>query len=101
MAGLHKTEILRQESAETLALQALGWLLSRDDLVPQFMAATGASPDDLRALAADAGFLGAVLDFLLTDDQMVQAFAGDAGLAPDLPMRARAALPGCMVPVWT
>jgi hypothetical protein len=92
---------MRQNSAETLALQALGWLLSRDDLVPQFLAATGAAPGDLRALAADPGFLGAVLDFLLTEDQMVQAFAADAGIAPDLPMRARAALPGGMVPDWT
>jgi hypothetical protein len=98
---MQNTGNLRQESAEILALQALGWLLSRDDLVPQFMAATGASADDLRALAADAGFLGAVLDFLLTDDQMVQAFADDAGVAPDLPMRARAALPGGMIPDWT
>lgn len=98
---MQNTGNLRQESAETLALQALGWLLSRDDLVPQFMAATGASADDLRALAADARFLGAVLDFLLTDDQMVQAFADDAGVAPYLPMRARAALPGGMIPDWT
>jgi hypothetical protein len=93
--------MMRKESAETLALQALGWLLSREDLVPQFLAATGTAPHDLRTLAADAGFLAAVLDFLLTEDQMVLAFAEDAGIPPDLPMLARASLPGGRVPDWT
>lgn len=92
---------MRQETAESVALQALGWLLAQEELLPQFLDATGAAPDDLRQLAAQPEFLGAVLDFLLGADTMVLAFAEAAGIGPDWPMQARAALPGGAVPDWT
>ncbi len=38
-----------QEQAETLAIQALGWMAGNDEVLGQFMAASGASIDDLRA----------------------------------------------------
>ena len=42
-----------------------------------------------------------MLDFLLGADAMVLDFAADAGLAPQDPARARAALPGGDLPNWT
>lgn len=93
--------MMEQESAETLGLQALGWLLGQDELLPQFLSATGAAPDDLRRLAAQPEFLGAVLDFLLMDDSMVLAFAEAAGVPPELPYQARQLLPGGAGPHWT
>lgn len=93
--------MIRQEAAETLALQALGWLAANEELLPVFLGSTGASLDDLRKGAGDPGFLGSVLDFILMDDQWVIAFCTDAGLAFDLPARARAALPGGMQEHWT
>ncbi|WP_149140489.1 DUF3572 domain-containing protein [Gemmobacter caeruleus] len=92
---------MRQESAETLALQVLGWLLGQDERLGQFLAASGAAPQDLPQLAGDAVFLGAVLDFLLTEDGMVLDFAQSAGIAPEMPLMARAALPGGAGPHWT
>jgi hypothetical protein len=90
-----------QDAAETLALQALAWLVANDDLLPAFLGATGASEADLRARASEADFLGSVLDFLMMYDAWVIAFCDAAGLSYDLPMRARAALPGGAQMHWT
>ena len=89
------------DRAETLALQALAWLVGNDDLLPAFLGATGASEGDLRAQAGDPAFLGAVIDFLSMDDAWIVAFCDANGLAYDLPMRARAALPGGQQMNWT
>ncbi len=90
-----------RESAETLALRALGWLIGEDDLLPVFLGATGAGESDLRDRAADPEFLGSVLDFLLMDDAWVVRFCDAAGVGYDAPMRARAALPGGAQVHWT
>lgn len=92
---------MKQDSAETIALQALGWLAANDDLFPVFLGASGASAGDVAARAGDAEFLGAVLDFLLMDDAFVMGFCDAAGLAYGLPMQARAALPGGGQVHWT
>ena len=92
---------MKQDSAETIALGALGWLAAHDDLLPVFLGATGASEADLRARTADPEFLGAVLDFLTMDDAWVTAFCDAQGLAYDAPMRARAVLPGGAEVNWT
>lgn len=52
-----------QDSAETLALQALAWLAANDDLLPVFLGSTGASEAELKTLASDPVFLAAVLEF--------------------------------------
>ena len=90
-----------QETAETLALTALGWLAAHDDLLPVFMGATGIAEADLRSRAAEPEFLGAVLDFLLMDDDWVVRFCDDTDTPYDAPVRARAALPGGEQVHWT
>jgi len=90
-----------QESAETLALRAMAWLIADDDRAGAFLQATGASPGDLAAQAGDPVFLGAVLDFLLSDDALVTGFCDAAGLAYTVPMQARAGLPGHSQMHWT
>jgi len=92
---------MTQDFAETVALGALGWLAGHDELLPVFLGATGASEADLRARAADPEFLGAVLDFLAMDDAWITAFCDAQGLGYDVPMRARAALPGGAEMTWT
>ena len=91
----------RQEYAEALALQSLSWLLQDEELLPRFLVATGADPAQMAILAQDSGFLGAVLDFLLTEDSLVLACAEAAGVAPESVLQARAALPGGDIPHWT
>lgn len=93
--------LMSPDRAETIALQALGWLVGDADLLPQFLAATGASPDDLRTRIGDPVFLAAVLSFVASDDSTVRAFCDAAGLAYDQPLRARHALPGQGEVHWT
>ena len=76
----------RQDSAETLALQALSWLAANEDLASR---------------AGEAEFIGSVLDFLLMDDAWIMAFCDATGLRYDAPMLARAALPGGESLHWT
>lgn len=93
---------MSSDAAETLALQALAWLVTNDDLLPVFLGSTGAAQEDLRARAAEPEFLGSVLDFLMMNDAWVIAFCDANGATPyDYPMQARAALPGGAQMHWT
>ncbi len=89
------------DRAAEIGAQALVWLAADENRLVAFLGNTGASPDDLRRQSRDPAFLGFVLDFLLSDEGMVRAFAADANLEPDQPMRARALLPGGDLPHWT
>lgn len=88
--------------ASGLALSALTWLVSNEDLFPVFLGATGADPAALAAALrsgaagrpADLELLASVLDFLLMDDAWIAAFCDAEGLRHEAPLRARAALPG-------
>lgn len=92
---------MKRETAEVLALGALGWIVADEDLSGAFLAASGAAPDEIRARAADPEFLGFVLDFLLADEAALLAFCEARGENPETPMRARAVLPGGDLPNWT
>ncbi len=92
---------MNRDSAERIGIQALGWLAGNDEYLQRFLDTGGASAGDLRRRAQEPEFLGFVLDFLLMDDAMVLAFCADTGIAPEVPMQARAALPGGDMPDWT
>lgn len=92
---------MNSDAAETLALQALSWLLSQEDLLPVFLGASGTAAEDLRTRAADPELLGSVLDFILMDDAWIAGFCGALGLPMEAPMQARQALPGGALPNWT
>lgn len=92
---------LAQNTAETVALQALGWLVGNDDLLPVFLGASGASEGDMRAAATDPVFLGSVLDFILMDDAWVMACCEANALPFERLMEARQALPGGEQVHWT
>lgn len=92
---------MSQESAELVGLQALEWLVGHEELMPVFLGSTGASASDVRENAGDPAFLGAVLDFIMMDDDWVRAMCDHAGLPYDRLMVARAALPGGGQVHWT
>ncbi len=92
---------MEQNSAETLALQALGWLVGNEELLPVFLGASGTSAADLKTRAQEPAFLAAVMDFILMDDAWVLAFCDQEGIAYSAPMAARAALPGGGEVSWT
>lgn len=89
------------DQAETLALQVLVWISADDELSGGFLGMTGAAPEDLRLRAKDPDFLGFVLDYLLSSDDMVLTFADAHSLPPESLMQARAKLPGGDIPNWT
>jgi hypothetical protein len=92
---------MNAEAAETIALQALGWLASNDELCPIFLGSSGASVDDLKAQAGDPVFLASVLEFVTMDDQWVVAMCDTLGIGYDVPLRARYALQGAEQTHWT
>ena len=89
------------DAAEELAIKALGWLASSDDLFPVFMGATGASAAEIRDRATDPEFLVSVIDFLMMDDQWIIAFCDASGYRYEAPQQARTALPGGAHVNWT
>ncbi len=91
---------MNQEHAETLAIQALSWLASDEDILLQFLNVTGAAPGDLRARAVEPEFLGFVLDFIMRDDETILGFCNATGAAPEAIPDARATLGGGL-PNWT
>ena len=91
----------RQDFAETVGLRALAWLVGEEARLAAFLSASGTGPAELRRRAQEPELLGAVLDFVLSEDRHVLAFAEAAGLAPEAVQEARAALPGGGLPHWT
>ncbi|SLN49088.1 hypothetical protein TRL7639_02709 [Falsiruegeria litorea R37] len=89
------------DAAETLALNALGWLVANDELLPVFLSSTGASEADVKAQMANPEFLGSVLDFLMMDDAWIVAFCDANDISYDHPMQARAVLAGPADMHWT
>lgn len=89
------------ERAETIGLQALGWLAADEELRPVFLGSTGASLEDMRSGAADPAFLASVLEFLTQDDAWVRSFCDGAELPYEAPLQARYALPGAGEVHWT
>ncbi len=89
------------DRAETIALQALAWLIADKDLCGQFLAATGASAEALRDGLSDPAFLAAVLGFVTEVDDRIIALCDATGLGYDQPLRALHALPGQALPHWT
>ncbi|WP_299665939.1 DUF3572 domain-containing protein [uncultured Ruegeria sp.] len=88
-------------SAETLALNVLSWLVGNDELLPVFLGATGASVEDVRDRAGERDFLGSVLDFLVLDDSWVIAFCDAHSVPYEEPGQARAVLSGSSEMHWT
>lgn len=89
------------ERAETIALQALGWLAADDDLCGSFLAATGGTLDEMRVRAAESAFLASVLEFLTQKDDWIIGFCDSVNLGYDTPLRALYALPGSEKVDWT
>lgn len=92
---------LTQETAETIALKALGWIAGQEDVLSTFLGATGASGGELAQRAHDPEFLISVLDFLMMDDAWVSGFCETHSLPYHSPAEARQSLPGGAQVHWT
>jgi hypothetical protein len=83
-----------KEAAETLAIQALGFLAEEPERLGAFLSVTGIAHEDIRRAAREPGFLAGVLDHMLSDESLLMAFADSAGLDPASIARVRHALGG-------
>lgn len=92
---------MNPDLAQTIALQALAWLVGNEELCGTFLGATGSSVDDLRGRATDAAFQASVLDFITMNDNWVMEFCDANGLKYEDPLQARYALPGAEQVHWT
>ena len=66
------------DGAATLALEALGFLAVSGPAMDRFVDLTGASRESLRERADEADFLVSVLDFLLSDEELLIRFCDDS-----------------------
>jgi len=71
---------LTTEAAELLAVDALSFLAGEPEALGRFLALTGIGPGVLREAAADPGFLMGVLDYFLSDEPLLIAYARHAGI---------------------
>jgi hypothetical protein len=94
-------KMIGQEAAEMIALRSLTWLLGQDEVLTRFLAETGASVSDLATAARQPEFLGAMMDFIMSQDDWIIAASEAVGLPPEKWVRARSGLPGGAVPDWT
>ena len=90
-----------RQMAETIAAQALAWVAGDPENLNGFLSLSGLSPGELMQQAGDARTLGAVLDFILTEDRLVIGFCDATSIAYTVPQMARAALPGGEIYHWT
>ena len=83
-----------RETAEMLAIQALGFIAAEPERLEAFLGATGLTLERLRESATQPDFLAGVLEHMLADESLLLAFADSAAIDPAAVARARNALGG-------
>jgi hypothetical protein len=86
-----KGQMLR-EAAESLAVEALGFIVAEPERLEKFVSLHGLTPANLRDAAAEPGFFAAVLDHLASDEALLLSFAANAGHPPEAVLSARNSL---------
>src|ERR1700754_3020442 len=80
--------------AETLAIQALSFLVQNPERLGAFLAESGLGPETIRTAAREPSFLVAVLDFILNDEGLLDDFCTAQDIKPRQLITAREALGG-------
>ncbi len=75
-----------------IAIHALAFLADDIELMGRFLALTGISPLQIRAVAHDPAFLSEVLGFLVDHEPILLRFSAQTGLPPSRIVRAHARL---------
>jgi len=71
------------EAAERLALDVLLWITAAEDRLLPFLAASGLSPETLRASVGEPAFLVGVLDHVMGDENVLLACATALEIKPE------------------
>ena len=80
--AMSRRNAITAETAETMAIQALAFLATEPERLGRFLAITGIGPEGIRTAAREAHFLTGVLDYLVSDEPLLIAFAAQAGMDP-------------------
>jgi Protein of unknown function (DUF3572) len=88
-----KSGTMYRESAEAVAIDALGFIASDAELLPRFLAITGIEASSIRRAAGEPGFLAGVLHFILAHEPTLIRFAEASGRPPEAVSLALRALP--------
>jgi hypothetical protein len=78
-----------RERAKAFAIKALLYLANDEEEMRRFLTETGFDPADLRRMASDPGFAGAMLDYLCSKESLLMAFAEAQGVDPSAVENAR------------
>ena len=92
---------MNKDTATSYAIDALLWLADNQQSLEMFLNASGANADDLRKRAQDPEFLGFVLDFFMTSDELITTLSEDLKIPPEQLCIARSTLTGGDLPNWT
>ena len=92
---------MNKDKATSYAINALLWLANNQQSFEMFLNASGANPDDIRERAQDPEFLGFVLDFFMTSDELITNLSEDLNISPEQLNLARSTLTGGDLPNWT
>jgi hypothetical protein len=82
------------DEAQDVAIEALTFMAGDADRLGRFLAITGLGPENLRAAAAQKGFLGQILHYISQDEKLLMAFANESGRLPHQVTSAHHALVG-------
>lgn len=88
-----KNAAMDQETAEALAVSALGFIASSETLLPRFLQLTGIEASAIREAAAEPGFLAGVLQFIAAHEPTLMEFCEATGAEPRSVGTALRALP--------
>ena len=88
---------MKLEKAETIALQALAFLVKDETLLQRLLTSSGLTLDDLKESYHNDEVLGGILDALLSEDGPLLAFCKAMSLSPNTLIEARQAMPGGLV----
>jgi hypothetical protein len=83
-----------RENAEILALEGLGWLAGQEDGFQRFLDQSGIDPGGLKVAAGSPETGLAVLDFLLSNEDLLLGFCASAEIDPQALHVARHRLEG-------
>ncbi len=87
-------DVMTQEAAEGLAIQALTFIAGDGERLGRFLAVTGIGPTEIRAASRQPGFLAGVLQYLASDEALACDFVAEVNCRPDDIARAHVALGG-------
>jgi hypothetical protein len=85
---------LESEESGTIALNFMAFLARDEERLSRFCALSGFREQGLKSRANDPNFHGFLLDYALSDESLLLAFAADSNLKPERVVAARRALPG-------